>query len=205
MTKNYQKLAFTPAVRQSQKEYGSAKAYASSVVGEAEPDQLGEPEKAFIESRDSFYMATVSSTDWPYVQHRGGPIGFIKVTSPTTLVMPDFRGNRQYVSVGNLKENSRAALFFMDYPRQARLKLYTQIRVFDNTEELANRLNPAAGYKARIERGYEFTLEAFDWNCPQHITPRYTETDIQSITETLVQRIHQLEAELCSLKKMTEI
>ena len=195
-------MAFTDAVREAQDRNGSAAAYSHERVGDPPADTPGADEIAFIESRDSFYMATVNAAGWPYVQHRGGPPGFLKVINPTTLAMPDFRGNRQYVSVGNLAENDRASLFFMDYPRQARLKIFARVGVVQLEEkpELAARLVDET-YKAKIERAFEFTLEAFDWNCPQHITPRYTEDDIRAVTGKLTQRIASLELELEKLSR----
>ena len=197
MTKHYQNVMFTKQVRQKQAENGSSDAYAHGLDEAIEPDILGEDEKAFIECRDSFYMATVSETGWPYVQHRGGFPGFLQVIAPQMLAMADYRGNRQYVSLGNLEQNQRASLFLMDYPRQARLKLLCHVSVhgIDEAPELINRLaNP--NYKAKIERIFQFRLEAFDWNCPQHITPRYTQEDIRTVTSRLTSRIAELEAQL---------
>ena len=201
MTQKYQELAFTDAVRAQQEHNGSASAYSHDKSENPENDVLGQAETAFIESRDSFYMATVSSSGWPYVQHRGGPAGFLKVVSPTKMMMPDFRGNRQYVSLGNLAENNRASLFFMDYPRRGRLKIFARVRAVDLSEDdEITKMLAHDSYKGRIERALEFTIEAFDWNCPQHITPRYTETDIRTITDKLTNRIAELEEELKTAK-----
>ena len=192
---------FTAEVEAEQDAIGAKGAFASRY--DAKQDEpLGANEVAFLTSRTSIYMASVNSAGWPYVQHRGGPPGFLKVINPTTLAMPDFRGNRQYVSVGNLAENDRASLFFMDYPRQARLKIFARVGVVQLEEkpELAARLVDET-YKAKIERAFEFTLEAFDWNCPQHITPRYTEDDIRAVTGKLTQRIASLELELEKLSR----
>ena len=200
MTKHYQNVMFTEQVRDKQAENGSANAYAHGLDEAITPDLLGEDEKAFIESRDSFYMATVSETGWPYVQHRGGYPGFLQVIAPDVLAMADYRGNRQYVSLGNLEGNQRASLFLMDYPRQARLKLLCHVSVhgIEEAPELAHRLaNP--NYKAKAERVFQFKLEAFDWNCPQHITPRYTQEDIRTVTGRLTSRIADLEAQLAEL------
>lgn len=201
MTQKYQQLAFTDAVRKKQEANGSAAAYASSQGENLEPDILGNPEITFIQSRDSFYMATVNSSGWPYIQHRGGPAGFLKALSGSRLIMPDFRGNRQYVTLGNMAEHDKASLFFMDYPRQARLKLLTTVKSVDlsDDEELAQLLQ-SNGYKAKIDRAFEFAVIAYDWNCPQHITPRYTEADIKTVTDRFTKRIAELEMELNRLK-----
>lgn len=142
-------------------------------------DRLGEREAAFISTRDSAYMATVGETGWPYIQHRGGAPGFIKVLDATTLGFADFRGNRQYVSIGNLAGNDRVALFFMDYPHRARLKLLGHARTVEREEnaELMARLD-MPGYRGTVERVIVIAVEGFDWNCSQHITPRFTTNDI---------------------------
>ena len=201
MTDKYRELAFTPAVRKAQEAHGSARAYARDMQGSPASDHLGELETDFIQSRDSFYMASVAASGWPYVQHRGGPIGFLKVVDPTTLVMADYRGNRQYISLGNFADNDRVSLFLMDYPRKGRLKIYARVEAIDLAEdaalvELLNNDN----YKAKTERALKFSIEAFDWNCPQHITPRYTETDIKAVTQKLTNRITELEKEVADLR-----
>lgn len=201
-------MAFTDAVKAKQSDNGSANHYEAALArraerkGELETDDVfGPDERAFIESRDSFYMATVNSDDWPYLQHRGGPPGFLRVIDDTTLLMPEFRGNRQYVSLGNLAGNNRVSLFLMDYPRQARLKIYARVREIDlnNDQALMEKLASPA-YPAPIERALEFTMEAYDWNCPKYITPRYTEADVQTVTQKMVNRIAQLEAEVERLR-----
>jgi predicted pyridoxine 5'-phosphate oxidase superfamily flavin-nucleotide-binding protein len=183
VTHKFAELAFTPSVREMQERMGSRKAYAKGEGGPIHHDRLGAVEDGFIATRDSFYMASVSETGWPYIQHRGGPAGFVKVLDERTLGFADFRGNRQYVSLGNLADNDRVALFFMDYPRQARLKLLGHARAvtLDEAPELIARL-AMPDYPARIERAFLITVEAFDWNCSQHITPRYTADDIAAIT-----------------------
>lgn len=140
-------------------------------------------------------MATVSETDWPYIQHRGGAKGFVRVLDDKTLGFADFRGNRQYVSVGNLATSDRVALFFMDYPNRTRLKLLGRVTLVEPSErETLSRLS-APGYQAVIERGILITIEAFDWNCPQHITPRFSLEDVEQASAALHQRIAELEAE----------
>ena len=149
-----------------------------------------------IATRDSFYLATLSQTGWPYIQHRGGPVGFLHLLDETTLAMADFSGNRQYITTGNLRGSDRACLFLMDYPRRARLKIYATVEVVavDADPQLLARVAPA-NYRARIERIYRFHLQAFDWNCPQHITPRYTAQQVTEYSQTLQQRIDELERE----------
>jgi uncharacterized protein len=195
MTHKFAELAFTPAVRAAQESMGSRKAYAKAEGGPVHHDRLGETEAAFIAARDSFYMASVSETGWPYIQHRGGPAGFIRVLDDRTLGFADFRGNRQYVSLGNLTGNDRVSLFFMDYPHQARLKLLGRARSVmpEDEPELIARL-AIPDYPAKIERGFLIAVEAFDWNCSQHITPRFTATEVTAAISPLHERIRQLEA-----------
>lgn len=181
MTRRFFDLVFTPAVRAAQQKNGSREAYAR-LASDGAPDELTEIEAAFISLRDSFYMATVGEDGWPYVQHRGGPPGFVKILGPRVLGIADFRGNRQYVSVGNLAGDDRASLFFMDYPNRRRLKVLSRARAIDLHEnpELIAKLVDAA-YGAKIERALIFEIEAFDWNCPQHITPRFTEAELSAM------------------------
>jgi predicted pyridoxine 5'-phosphate oxidase superfamily flavin-nucleotide-binding protein len=164
-------------------------------------DRFTENEVAFIEERDSFYMASVSESGWPYVQHRGGPPGFLKVLDDKTLAFPDFRGNLQYISVGNVAADDRVALIMVDYPNRARLKILAHMEVRDLAAdpELAALL-ALPGSKAKIERAFALYLETFDWNCPQHITPRYTESDIAVAVASLTTRIAELEAENQALR-----
>lgn len=201
MTHKFAELAFTPAVRAIQESQGSRAAYARSEGGPVHHDRIGEPEAAFIAARDSFYMASTSETGWPYIQHRGGPAGFVKVLDERTLGFADFRGNRQYVSVGNLLGNDRVALFFMDYPHQARLKLLGRARAvaLDADPELAARF-AVPDYPAKIERGFMISVEAFDWNCSQHITPRFTAAEVAAAVAPLHERIRELENLLAKSK-----
>ncbi len=182
MTRRFFDLAFTPAVRAAQNRNGSGEAYGRLPPSDGAPDELTEIEAVFIALRDSFYMATVNEDGWPYVQHRGGPPGFVKVLGPSSIGIADYRGNRQYVSVGNLKGDSRASLLFMDYPNRRRLKMLARAReigLADAPDLIARLSDPA--YGAKIERGLVFEIEAFDWNCPQHITPRYTEAEFNNL------------------------
>lgn len=175
MPRKYAEIAYTESVKQTQAHYGSRTASGRRAAMDAEDTNLTTHEAEFIAERDSFYMATVNADGWPYVQFRGGPTGFLKVLDGKTLAYTDFSGNRQYISTGNLKENDRVSLFFMDYANRRRLKLMARTEVF----EAADRPDLVEGlvdsdYGAAIERVVVFHVEAYDWNCPQHITPRFT-------------------------------
>jgi hypothetical protein len=174
MLHTFAKIAFTPVVKLVQEKYGSRDKYAGFDVEAAEPAVLGQREVEYIETRDSFYQATVSATGWPYVQHRGGPEGFLKVLDDRTIGFADYRGNRQYVSVGNLMENSRIALIMVDYAERRRLKIFGRVNLLhetDNRELLAQLSEP--GYPAKVERAFIIHVQALSWNCSQHITPRF--------------------------------
>jgi len=191
-------IAFTPSVKAVQEKLGSRKAYAALEAGEHHNSELGSDESNFIMARDSFYMASVSETNWPYVQHRGGPAGFVKVLDARTLGFADYRGNRQYVSVGNLLKNDRVSLFFMDYPRRTRLKLLGHAELIGTERtELLKSLS-VLEYKAKVERGMLIHVAAYDWNCPQHITPRFTQEQVETAIQPLRQRIATLEAQLAA-------
>jgi len=197
MTHQFADIAFTPAVRAEQERMGSRAAYARAEGGPKHHDRLGEREATFIATRDSAYMATVGETGWPYIQHRGGPPGFVKVLDGATLGFADFRGNRQYVSVGNLTGNDRVALFFMDYPHQARLKLLGRAHTVEREEDAELMIRLAIpGYRATVERAIIIAIEAFDWNCSQHITPRFTADEITAAVAPLHDRIRELEEQL---------
>lgn len=196
MGHKFAELAFTPEVKAAQERNGSRLAYARMEAGEDHHNVLGPSEAGFIAARDSFYMATVSETGWPYIQHRGGPIGFVRALDDKTIGFADFRGNRQYVSVGNLQSEDRVSLFLMDYPNRARLKILGRARIVDaNDKETLRRLSMPE-YRAQVERGIVISIEAFDWNCPQHITPRFTLAEIEEGTAPLRQRIAELEEAL---------
>jgi len=193
-------IAVTPSVRSVQAEMGSDGLW-SNFKGQRNLDRFTEDEAAFIAERDSFYLATVSETGWPYVQHRGGLRGFLKLLDERTLAFADYRGNRQYISTGNVKATGRACLFLMDYPHRIRLKIYA------NAEIVSLDADPAltaavtdSSYKAKPERLYRLRLEAFDWNCPQHITPRFTETEIADATRPLRERLAVLKSENAALR-----
>ncbi len=174
MNENFTKLAFTDTVKSIQEKYGSRMSYAKM---EQSGDRfvLTDREKPFIESRDSFYMATVGENGWPYVQFRGGPPGFLHVLDDTTLGFADFRGNRQYISAGNITDTRRASLILLDYPTQQRLKIWAEAEIRDASDELdlVKQLTQD-NYKAHVERVIILRIRGYDWNCPQHITPRYT-------------------------------
>jgi predicted pyridoxine 5'-phosphate oxidase superfamily flavin-nucleotide-binding protein len=182
MGHRFAEIAFTESVQEVQQQNGSDKAYARFHGGEDSNHLISQREADFISARDSFYMASVSETGWPYVQHRGGPAGFVRVIDEQTLGLADYRGNRQYVSVGNLRKDDRVSLFFMDYPNQTRLKMLGHVRLIGEDEsELLTQLG-TPDYRAKVERGFLISIEAFDWNCPQHITPRYTKAEIELIS-----------------------
>ena len=196
MSHAFAELAFTPDVRRIQEDLGSRELYARFEGGEPNHRLLGPDEAAFLAARDSFYMATVGSGGWPYVQHRGGPAGFVRVLDATTIGFADFRGNRQYVSVGNLAGDDRVSLIFVDYPNRRRLKLLGHVRLVEVHDwDVLDRL-VVPGYRARVERGFLIDVAAFDWNCPQHITPRFTEAEIAVAVAPLHQRIADLEQQL---------
>ncbi|HEB27729.1 MAG TPA: 2Fe-2S iron-sulfur cluster binding domain-containing protein [Porticoccus sp.] len=183
MGHKFAEIAFTDAVKNIQLDKRSRDNYAKMEQGEDFNYLISPTEAEFISERDSFYMASVSETDWPYVQHRGGPAGFMKVIDAETIGFADFSGNRQYISTGNFSHNDRVALFFMDYPNRRRLKLLGRVQVVgQEAPELLHQLK-SDNYRAKIERGFIIHVEAFDWNCPQHITPRYTEEEVEAIIE----------------------
>jgi len=169
--------------------------------GHRQFDRFTDNETAFIAQRDSFYLASVSETGWPYVQHRGGPVGFLKLVDDRTLAFADYRGNRQYISTGNLAADDRVCLFLMDYPHRTRLKIYAHadILVLDDDPALTA-LVTMPEYKAKLERIFRLRLEAFDWNCPQHIVPRFTEQEIAEAVRPLRDRLAQFETENAELR-----
>jgi uncharacterized protein len=180
---------------------GSRISYARFETAEAPArDRFTERETAFIAARDSFYMATVAENGWPYVQHRGGPAGFLKVLDDRTLGFADYRGNRQFVSVGNLAGDGRVSLFLMDYPNRRRLKMLGRARLVDPAVEPEMMRQLRGDDEAGIERGILISLEGFDWNCPQHITRRFSEAEISDATAPLRDRLSALEAENASLR-----
>jgi ferredoxin-NADP reductase/predicted pyridoxine 5'-phosphate oxidase superfamily flavin-nucleotide-binding protein len=182
MARAFAKISFTPNVQAVQTEMGSRTAYRAAELGEAEMVALSDFEQAFITERDSFYLATVSQSGWPYVQHRGGPVGFLKILDDQTIGYADFSGNRQYISVGNLRGDDRVSLLLMDYPGRQRLKIWGRARVVDERSEpaLLSKLEPT-DFRGPVERGIVIRVEAFDWNCPKYITPRYSQREVEAL------------------------
>jgi uncharacterized protein len=200
MAYGFMDIASTPSVRAAQAAMGADHLW-EDFKGHRDFGRFTENEIAFIAERDSFYMATASETGWPYVQHRGGPRGFLKVVDDRTLAFADYRGNRQYISTGNLAANERASLFLMDYARRARLKIYAHIEsVALDADPALTALVTVPGYKAKLERIFRVRLEAFDWNCPQHITPRFTEDQVTEAVRPLRERLEVLQAEVDALR-----
>ncbi len=190
-------IAFTRSVLDAQEQNGSARAYAKFLGDEATGgDVLGPRETEFISRRDGFYQATVSETDWPYVQFRGGPAGFLKILDDRTIAYADFRGNRQYLSTGNLAANDRVSLILMDYPNRQRLKIWGRVKLVEAAEDsaLIDQLHDES-YRARPERAVVIALEAFDWNCPQHIPQRFTVEEFDDAFFALRSEVEKLRAE----------
>lgn len=202
MSNKFYDITFTDDVKAAQEHYGSRRQFERMrAVGERNV-VLSDAEIDFIEQRDGFYMATVSTDGQPYIQFRGGNAGFLKVLDEKTIAFADFRGNLQYISVGNLRgENKKSALFLMDYANQRRLKILAETEIKDAEEvpELIAKLKDA-NYEAKIERAVILHVEAFDWNCPQHITPRYTIDEIKMMVQPLNEHIEKLEQEIEKLK-----
>ena len=184
---------FTPAVLDAQRRYYGRSAQRGP---SGEPDHLGPEEIEFLSRRDSFAMATVSPDGWPYVQHRGGPPGFLQVLDAQTLAFADFKGNRQLISTGNLAVGDRVALLLIDHAHRDRLKVLGRARVLDAREhpELADRLAPTPALRKKVERLVLIDVVAFDWNCPSWITPRYTTTEIEEMVSPLRRRLEELES-----------
>ena len=197
-------IARTPGVVAAEERNGSAKFF-ENFKGHRDFDRLSENERDFLAARDSFYMATISESGWPYVQHRGGPKGFLKVLDEKTMGFADFRGNLQYISLGNIATRDKTSLFFMDYPNRTRLKMlvHTEERSLAGDPTLSAALS-LPGYKAKVERALIFHLEAFDWNCPQHITPRYTKEELQPMFDGLESQLRQLQAENKRLRSQSK-
>jgi predicted pyridoxine 5'-phosphate oxidase superfamily flavin-nucleotide-binding protein len=195
---NNSDIVFPPAARRAQAERGSARAYEKRIAA-GFPDRVTAELASFISELDTAFLATVSAAGAPYIQHRGGPKGFIKVLDEKTLAFADYAGNRQYITVSNLAENDRAYLFLLDFARQRRIKLWGRARVVEDDPALLARLSDA-GYRARPERAILFMLEAWDVNCSQHITARFTEAEVTEATAPLLQRIAALETENARLR-----
>jgi predicted pyridoxine 5'-phosphate oxidase superfamily flavin-nucleotide-binding protein len=194
MANKFRELVYSDAVLAAQQHYYGRSQQPPTASAR---DPLTDEEVQFIQSRDSFYMATITETGWPYLQHRGGNPGFLRVVSPTSLAFADYGGNRQLLSTGNLAINNRVALFLMDYPRRERLKILGHARVEDareHTDLVAQLVEPEA--RSHVERLFFIDIESFDWNCPKFITPRYTAAEVEAAVAPLHQRIAELEAQL---------
>ncbi len=197
MSRAYSDIAFTPAVRAMQTQMGSRSGYASLDHTKERRDTLTQAEVAFIQARDGFYQATVSETGWPYVQFRGGPAGFLKVLDNRTIAYADFRGNVQYISVGNLLGNDRVSMILMDYANRRRLKILGRVRMVSQNDEPELIASLASdNYPARVERAIIISIEAYDWNCPQHITPRFTDSESGDLVAALRAEIDRLKQEI---------
>ena len=195
MAEKFMKTVLSPAVQAAQDHfYGKHQAILTAPA----KDALTSDESFFIAARDSFYMATTNSDGWPYIQHRGGPPGFLKVLGPHRLGFADLKGNHQLLSTGNLAGDDRVALFLMDYPQRTRLKILGHARIIDAREDplLADQLTPSAELRDKIERLFLIDVVGYDWNCPKYITPRYTEAEIEELIQPLRARIAELEAQL---------
>jgi predicted pyridoxine 5'-phosphate oxidase superfamily flavin-nucleotide-binding protein len=198
----FTEIAFTPSVKAAQVRMGSRKSYGRLERPGGGTDALGDDERDFLALRDSFYMASVGEGGWPYIQHRGGPPGFVRVLDDHTLGFADYRGNLQYISVGNVAHDDRVALIFVDYPNRARLKVLARaslVTAADAPDILAKL--EVTGYAARVERGFLLAVEGFDWNCPQHITPRFTEDEIRASVAPLLAKVESLEQENRELRE----
>ncbi|WP_431210333.1 pyridoxamine 5'-phosphate oxidase family protein [Puia sp. P3] len=202
---NYERLAFTDAIKKLQETHGSRVAYAKMEQGDR-TDGLTEAEMGFISSRDSFYLGSIGENGYPYIQHRGGPKGFLVVLDSHTLGMVDFSGNKQYISVGNVLTNPRVSLFLMDYPLRARLKMYARMEIVEIADdpELYRRLTPG-DYKYKGERILLFSVEAYSWNCPQHITPRYSVGEIEAAFAERNAYVNRLEEEVMQLRALLKV
>lgn len=196
MAREFLRTLLTPSVRDAQKRYyGRAYPDQGSVT---RPDELGPDEVEFARARDSFYLATISENGWPYVQHRGGPVGFLTSPLPRELAFADYGGNRQLISVGSVAKNPRVCLFLMDYPARTRLKVLGTAEVLDAREhpDLVAATAPPSGHAAEVERVVRITVHSFDWNCPKFITPRFTGEEVEAVVAPLQARIAELEAKL---------
>ncbi len=202
MPRKFHEIAFTPAVLSQQEKHNSRHLYERAGQSGSAHDRLTQAEQQFIQTRDGFYMATVSATGWPYIQFRGGHRGFLHVLDGRTLAFADLRGNRQYISTGNLSGDSRVALFLMDYPTQSRLKILGRVDVHEGTatadEWIAKLRVPEE--KTPPERAFIIHVEAFDWNCQQHITPRYSQEELVELLAPMRRRMEELEQEVARLR-----
>lgn len=200
MTQPVSDIAFTPAVKGVQARLGSRQHYAQMEKREGWSDTITPELADFVSERDSFYFATASATGRPYIQHRGGPKGFLQVLDDRTLAFADFKGNRQYISVGNLSENTQAFLFLMDYSTQIRIKIWGTAEVVEDDPVLLARVTDHR-YKGKPERVIRFYVHAWDVNCRQHIPRKYSQEDLESLVQPFRERVAVLEAENARLKR----
>ncbi len=205
MGRRFAELAFTPLVKEEQLRHGSRHLYERVEQSPDLGNRLGPDEQEFIRARDGFYMASVTETGWPYIQFRGGNAGFLRVVDDQTLGFADLRGNRQYISTANLKHDDRVALFFMDYAAQTRLKVLGRAAVLEGDAEAARLIENlrVPEEKTPPERAVLIHVEAFDWNCPQHITPRYTQAELTELLAPMRHRLEALEEENKRLRAAT--
>jgi predicted pyridoxine 5'-phosphate oxidase superfamily flavin-nucleotide-binding protein len=202
MTKSFGSLVFTPVIKELQERYGSRQQYERMEELGGARRGLGPEERDFLGEQDTFFMASLGATGWPYVQHRGGPKGLLKVIGDRAIAFADFRGNKQYISTGNLMTDNRVALILVDFPRQLRLKILGRVEIFEGEKAkdwLAKVRDP--GYKATTERVYVIQIEAFDWNCQQHIIPRFTEEEIREAMEPVERQMQELVEENKKLRE----
>jgi predicted pyridoxine 5'-phosphate oxidase superfamily flavin-nucleotide-binding protein len=201
MAKNFAELAFTDVIKKLQEKHGSRKSYERMANFKVD-NGLTINEVTFIQKSNSFYLASVGSQGFPYIQHRGGPKGFLKVIDSNRIGFIDFVGNRQYVTVGNVATNNNISLILVDYPSQTRLKIYAKAEIIELKDNLElYELLDMEDYKFKPERMVVLHIEAFDWNCPQHITPRYTVDEIEKAFSPQMEYIKALENEISELKK----
>jgi uncharacterized protein len=194
MAYTFGSLVFTPVIKALQERYGSRRQYARREASDFGADAIGPSETKFLAECDSFYMATVGATGWPYVQHRGGPKGFLKVVDEHTIAFADYRGNKQFISTGNLMTDDRVAMILVDYPRQARLKILGHVKILDGPEAVEwVKKTGASDYDGAVERVLVIHVEASDWNCQQHITPRFTEEQIRVALAPIEKQMQELE------------
>jgi predicted pyridoxine 5'-phosphate oxidase superfamily flavin-nucleotide-binding protein len=198
MAATYLHTMFGPGARALQEKAGSRSSYARMEASAGTADVLTDRELGFIAARDSFYMASVTEDGWPYIQHRGGPAGFLRRIAGNTIGFADYRGNQQYLSTANLAADDRVSLFLMDYPNRRRLKLIGHARTSDDPADIAALMMP--DYAAEPERVFVIDVVGFDWNCPQHITPRFTEAEVQSATRPLLEELAQLRNRIAELE-----
>lgn len=206
MARAFAKLAFTPTVQSIQKQHGSAETYQKFLEYEAEQaNKLTNREIEFISERDGFYQSSVSETNWPYVQFRGGPKGFLKIIDEQTIAYADYRGNRQYISTGNLTTNNRTSLILMDYPNRRRLKIWGEVNIIEPSSNptLISNLHDET-YRALPERVIQITVKAFDWNCPQHIPQRLTLEELEPHIQPLREEIKKIKEENERLKQTSK-